>query len=434
MLKEIKKIISVEDLGTTRKEAILSNGTKLVVFERSGMPVYMRAVFLGGSRFDPIEKDGTAHFLEHMVTAGTQKFPTKDKIAAYIERYGGSLSASTGPETLNINSAIGDPDDLEIGFTVLHEMLLAPLFDPKVIETERDSILKELGDKKSNPGEMIWEVYRRLFFQETALGRSTLGSEQSIKAITRDDLVKFYKDIFISGRMAIIVSGGAKIDEVKQLAEKHLLVPQGRGLIDTKLLSVNRKVKISIEPYLGRDQIHLVLGFRAAPIFHPDDAALKVIAEVLGGGRASVLNKKLRLEKGLVYSVNAWSVKFTDAGAWLVKTSTSKDKLQEVVEIIEDEIKRVVDAGLTPEEVNFAQDKIVKSKRMQLQSSEQWVNWHTAIELNQKQLYTLTDYIRSIMQVTPEMTKTVAQTYFGSDKWYLGMCGDISSKDAIVNF
>ena len=141
----------------------------------------------------------------------------------------------------------------------------------------------------------------------------------------------------------------------------------------------------------------------------------------------------MRLEKGLVYSVNAWSLESTDAGAWIVKTSTSKDNAQEVTTIITDEVKRVLDKGLTKEEVMFAQNKIVKSKRMELQSSGSWVDWHATKELTSELPHTLADYTKDIIDVTPEMTMSVAQKYFGNNKWYLGMCGDIAKKDIVVS-
>lgn len=130
------------------------------------MPVFARATFLSGSRFDHPGKEGTSHFLEHMIVAGTKRFPSKDKLAAYIEQFGGGFSAFTGADSVSVNVAVGDPADLEKAFEVMHEILTESTFESSTVETERGSILRELGDKKSNPSEMVWEVYRKLFFRE----------------------------------------------------------------------------------------------------------------------------------------------------------------------------------------------------------------------------------------------------------------------------
>jgi len=424
--------VRMEDLGVTRQDNTLSNGTELVLFEKPGTPVYMRAVVLGGSRFDPIGRDGTSHYLEHMLAAGTQKFPTKDKLAAYIEQYGGGFSASTGSEVVNINSAVGDPQDLDVAFEVMHEMILASLFAPNTLETENASILKELGDKKSNPGEMIWEVYRRLFFQGTEVGRSTLGTEESIKGITGEDLLQFYRDRFRSGRMALVVGGGVTLAQIVEHVEDQLLLPEGTRPESVGLLPVHRNEEISVEHYSDKEQVHPVFGFRTTPVSHPDSAALTVMAEILAGGRASTLSKKLRLERGLVYSVFAGRLELSDAGTWTVKTSTSRDKLQEVVDVICDEIKRVSDSGLNEDEIHFAQRKLIKSKRMQLQSSGSWVAWHATRELISRQPFSLEDNTRSLLEVTSEKTRDVAQEYFGADRWYLGLCGDVTENNIMV--
>ena len=81
-------MLTLSDFGVARKEVVLSNGLKLVVFERPNTLVAIRVLTFAGSRFDPADKQGLAHFVEHMAINGTKKFPTKDKIAAYIEEYG----------------------------------------------------------------------------------------------------------------------------------------------------------------------------------------------------------------------------------------------------------------------------------------------------------------------------------------------------------
>lgn len=425
--------ITPESLGASRKETELSNGTKLVVLEKPNAPVHMRAIFFSGQRFDPIGREGTSHFLEHMLVAGTPRFPSKDKLAAYIEQYGGGLGASTSNETLKINSAVADPKDLGVCTEIMHEMLLESLFDPKTIEMERGSILKELGDKKSNQERMLWELYPILFFKGSPTGRSILGSEETIKSITRDDLVRFYHEAITSGRLTLLTCGGVTVDEVKQFAEKDLLVPVSQPLQMSRELPINRDTPILVEQYKGRDQVHLMFGFRTQSQEGSENVALQMIAEVLGGGRSSTLQKKLRYERGLTYGASAFTLEESDSGVLLIKTSTSKDKLQEVMDVVTDEIKRIINQGLTPEEVTFAKMKMIKSLRMQLQASSNWVSMYSDWERGVGSPFGITAYTKEISKCTPALIQGVAQKYFGSDKWYLGMCGDVSPNDIKVN-
>lgn len=429
-----RAMFTLADLGAQFRHTTLSNGTRVVVFERPGMPVYLRACFLSGSRFDDGDQQGTAHFLEHMLVAGTKRFPSKDKLAAYIEQYGGVFGATTSSDALNINVGIGDPADAEKAFEVLHEMLFESLFDEKALETERGSVLGELRDRLSNPGMMVWDVASRLIFQGTVLAQSTVGLRQAIEAMTKDQVVAFFRKNLTAERMLLVVSGGITLETVVAHTERLLAMPASSSKPDmSKSLPVIRAHAIDIERYVGKEQVHLVLGFRTVPAHHPDTFALDIIAQVLGGGRASVLNRELRYQRGLTYSVGAWQRDFADAGMWAIKTSVAKEKVQEVLDVITTVISRVRDQGLTEEEVQFAKSKIMKSQRMELQTSASWVDFHAYQQLLSSESWTLVEYLRGISLVTPEDTKVIAKKYLSPDKGYLALCGDISEDTVRVH-
>lgn len=426
-------MLSLADLGTKYRQTILSNNTRVVVFERPGTPIHLRACFLSGSRFDD-SKEGTAHFLEHMVVAGTKNFPSKDLLSSYIEQYGGVFGASTSSDSLDIYMGIGDPNDLNIILKVLHEMLFESLFDEKILETERGSILGELRERLSNPKTMVWDVAERLIFQGTPLAKSTIGTPQDIEAITKKGILEFFHKNITAGRMILVVSGGITMEDIAKEAENLLLLPSSIKPIFDKQLPIIREETIDIERYIGKDQVHIIVGFRTAPAHHSDAFALDLIAQVLGGGRASVLAKELRYNRGLVYGVGAYQHGFVDAGMWAVKTSTAKEKLQEVLDIITATIARVATQGLTDSEIQFAKNKIIKSKRMELQTSASWVNFHAYKQLLSPEPWTFIDYLQGISKVTSEDIRRVAKKYFGHDKWYLAMCGDITKDEVAINW
>lgn len=397
------------------------------------MPLAINVIFLSGSRFDKNGKEGTAHFLEHMITAGSSKFPSKDKLAAYIEQYGGVFGASTSDDTMNVNVSLGDPSDVSRAFDVLHEILLDPFFEEKIIETERGSMLREIGEIMSNSQRLIWEIYDKLFFQGTEVGRSTVGSEDSIPLISKEDVSDFYKNNLVSGKMALIVSGGVKLDSLIKEAEDKILLPRSERFTLNKDLPIIRNNPVMIEYDKNADKIYLVFGFRAVGESNIDFFPLRVITNILGGGRASTLSKKLRYERGLVYIVSAGTHILSDAGTVWVSTSVLKEKLQETLNIITEEIKRVVKEGLTEEEVNFSKNKIVKSKRMTMQTSESWAGFNSYAEVVGPKVITLLDYLKGIEAVTSGDTKKVAQKYFTSNNWYLALHGNIKENEVEIN-
>ncbi len=427
-------MIKLQDLGTTRQEAILSNGVRLVFFERPGTPLSLRAHFFSGSRFDPQGKKGLAHFMEHMIVAGTKRFSTKDKLAAYIEQYGGGFNAFTGSEGLAINVAVADPADINILTEVLGEILTKSLFDEKTLETERGSIFKEIGDRNSSPEKRLWELYAKLFFQEQDLGHSPLGTEKSVQSISKTDILNYYNTKLVSGRAVFVASGGSNLGTLKQKLEL-VSVPSGGDLKIGKPLKITRKENTLVEPYTGKDQVHLMIGFRTCESFHLDMPALDLIATILGGGRASTLTRLLRQEKGLVYTVSASSFGYSDTGAWRVKTSTGRNNVQEVLDTICTELNRIYEGKITQDELQFAKDKTIKSQRMELQTSGSWVDFHSYRELITPTMHwTVEDLINDISSVTLEDLSRVGNKYFTKGSWFLAMCGDIDKDEITVNF
>jgi predicted Zn-dependent peptidase len=124
-------------------------------------------------------------------------------------------------------------------------------------------------------------------------------------------------------------------------------------------------------------------------------------------------------------------MEFSGGGICGIKTSASKEKLQEVINIITAEVRRVIQHGLDDTEIQFAKDKIAKSKRMELQSSSSWVNFHAHPQLLSQTPWTLIDYLREIEKVSNDDIKRVAEKYFSSDKWYLALCGDITEAPSV---
>lgn len=429
------KIPSFSDFNVTKHSAILSNGVRVTLFERPKAPITIRLSFLSGSRFDPVGKEGLAHFTEHMVVAGTKKFPSSDVIATFIEGLGGYYNASTGLDVFNIHTAVVEPEDFPQAVTLVNEVVNFPLFDTKIIETERGSILREYGRTESNPGMYLHIVRRNLFFQDTPSSRATLGSKETIEAITKEDLVSYYNAMLTSGRAQITISGGIGIDEVVKGLESGLVMQKSSRFVINEMLPIIRKKAVEIKKYTTNDQLNIDFGFRASPRYTEDEIPLTLLGNIMGSGFASVLYKKLRSEKGFVYGVSAGYGGSVDAGSFAVTTSIAKKNLQEVLDIISGEFDRATLGKITTIELDFFKTKRIKSQKRIMQTSDSWVDFHAYDELigNEKRL-SLPEFLEKINQVTLDDITRVSKKYLVKDSWYLAVCGDIEEKDIVVHY
>ena len=427
-------MLTLEDFGVSYHEATLSNGLRVVLFERPHAPIAFRVVLFAGNRFDPQGKEGLAHFTEHMILGGTKQFPTREDLGLYIETYGGTYGAETGSDVMSVRASVGDPADTQAPFNILRGAICEPLFNSGAIETEHGVILDELRRERANPASMIGQLWRRLLFQSTELGRPILGTEESLRAITKQDIENFHTRLFHSGNAVLLASGGIGIEQLREIAERSFAVPRGTPFVYSQPIDQKRDIPVMIEQYQGIEQIHLVFGFRTVPLAHKDYMPLNLLSGIFANGRISVLRKRLRNELGLVYGESAYAVASGDSGAFFIKTATAKVHVQQVLDVITREIIRIADDGVSEDQLEHVKNRIVKSRRLNMQSSSDWVDFHGHGALFRKDQWTLVNFFSEIATVTPEDIQRVAKTYFGSDKWYLGMCGDITEQDVRVNW
>ncbi|HSX14375.1 MAG TPA: pitrilysin family protein [Candidatus Saccharimonadales bacterium] len=420
--------------GIKKHTFALKNGLRVVLFERANMPIHLRAAFKAGCKYDPPGKEGLAHFSEHLLLAGTKRFPSSTELGAFIEQYGGWYNANTPKEEINLDIAIGDPADTEVAFEMMGEMLTTSLFLPQSIVSERESVLGEVGEWEANPSKQIWEVQNRLYFQGTPLGRHGVGTTSGVKASKRDDLVSFVSETITSDRGVVVVAGGISKQDAENLSEIHFgNLHRSRADFSDGEAKVLRQKPILIVPKENR-QIQLTLGFRTCPMAGADEAALDVISAVLGRGGSSSLQRVLRHDQALVYSVWAESVNLA-AGGWIsVETTAAKAKLQQILDAICLEFRRVYKGKLSQAEIDLAKAKIVKSTRLYLQSSYDVALSHSRYSLQVDSGWDVFDYDKRVSAVTADDIKRVGNKYFRPGEWYLGLIGDVKESDFSVNY
>lgn len=415
----------LSEFGTTFSKSKLNNGVNVFSFYRPGMPICVRAVFFAGARFDTIS--GISHFLEHMLVAGTEKFPSKDKLAEPLEKVGGSFSASTSLNSARLNINVPQKKDLNIGLEILGEMLFKSLFDDKTIENERSSIISEIGEAEEDPYYELDNFYYSMIFKKTPLENNVIGNKDSVNKIEKQDLLNFKNDFLRAGRMCILISGGIKINECLPLLNKYLAKHKTEKYFDApEIAPINRENFVGYKPFKNNKQVYAKMGFRTIGMNENDKemASLDLIAGVLGKGRASRLIKELRYKKGLVYSISAGQNNYPDAGVFNISTSFEHSKLKDVIEIIIDELKKIERNGINKDELEFIKSATIKSAFNNMQTSWSWINVHEdEMIFNPNLSRTLEYYMNKIDSLTLKEVNATAKKYLHKDNFYIALCG-----------
>lgn len=416
------KKLTLKDFGIKREEKTLKNGCRVILYEKKNSPLFMKACFLAGSRFDSKGKEGLAHFVEHMLVSKTKNFETKDKLAVSLEKYGGSFSISTNNNFISINGEIGDISDFDILMNFFNEVINNPIFTKKNFLTERESIINEIGNLNFSSSGFFNKIFLDTFYEETPLKKNTLGTEESLKNINLKDIVGFYNKNITSQNCTIISCGDIKIDElVKKIEQKIKFKNRGENEINNILYPLPTEgKKIFLDNALSNQSL-INIGFRVPSGFNYSPE-IEAIGMILADGRASRLKKKLRYDKGWVYAIYSSYRIYQDAGGFLIKTTANQKTVDGVIKIIISEIKEVRRKGVTKTELAFIKDKTYKSVKIDLQTSKDWVNNNYSSEILYKNKETRLDLVNKIIKVTNKDIIKISNKYLSEEKAYIGIC------------
>ena len=183
-----------------------------------------------GSHQNPLDRPGLAHFLEHMLFLGTEKYPEAGEYPAFISQHGGQHNAFTAPENTNYFFDI-DPDYLEPALDRFSQFFIAPLFNPEYVERERFAVESEFKARLQDDARRVQDVYQVLMNPAHPAGRFAVGNlatlTDSEEQPLREDLLAFYNRYYSAHLMALAVVGRESLDELqKMVTERFKAVPK----------------------------------------------------------------------------------------------------------------------------------------------------------------------------------------------------------------
>ncbi len=312
------------------KLTTLANGLKIATRSMPGAETAAVSLHAEiGSRHEPAAINGIAHLFEHMVFKGAGGRSARE-ISEAIEDVGGELNAATDRDSTVFTASIL-PEHMALGLELIADMIQRPHFDAAELEREKDVVLQELGEARDTPNDIIFDDLHMAAFADQPLGRSVLGDEASIDAITLADL-QAWRDRYKSGSLCLVAAGKVDHDRVVEHAE-ILFEPLAAGEVDDPEPAIftggNR---------VGRgngDQAHLALGFAAPALLDPEAYAARLFADIAGGGASSRLFQQLREERGMAYSVWASYQPWRDCGLISVYAATARTQSAPAAQLVE---------------------------------------------------------------------------------------------------
>src|ERR1700686_4535034 len=305
----------------------LPNGLRVVTVELPHLHTGMIAAYVrAGSRHESAAQNGISHFLEHLFFRGSEGFPDGRTMNALVEAAGGGLNGATTRDHGSYFSWV-HPEQLEVPFAVLGDMLARPLF--KEIELERKVILEEILDEVDEDGRDIDvdNLSKRALFDGHPLGMKIGGTRETVSALTESDFREQHALAYGARNMVLCCAGPVTHQEVVALAEQAFGdLPAGAPLSDTPLPPFQRGPQlVCVEPH--ESQTEFRLSFPTPAEDDPDFPALLLVRRILDDGLAARLQLAVVERKGLAYAVHAGIDTFSDCGLFELEGACAPHKV-----------------------------------------------------------------------------------------------------------
>ncbi|HEY7604184.1 MAG TPA: pitrilysin family protein [Gaiellaceae bacterium] len=406
----------------------LPNGLRLLTAKMpQAQSVSCFVMLAAGSRYETRESSGIAHFAEHMFFKGTERRPTARDIAGEVDAIGGEFNAFTGKEytAYYVRCAAEHRD---VALDVIVDMLRHSKFDAGEIDREKGVIIEEMNMYFDTPRDFVDGVYEELVYGDHPLGWDIIGRKETVQTATRDTFLDYLGHWYKPSRMVVGVGGRTGDDLVERITD--LLgdledTPTGAPL--PALAAVNgSRVKVHTK---ASDQAHICLGVRSKPIADPDRYVLMVLSTVLGGGMSSRLFTEVRERRGLAYYVFATNHAYTDAGSLYAQAGVDIDRIDDAVETVAAELRKIAADAVPQEELEKAKSFAKGRFALQIESPHGLIMFGLRREVLEGRAPEPEEVIAGIEAVKAGDVQRVAEDLIAADALRLAVIGPFEDAD-----
>ncbi|MFP4475559.1 MAG: M16 family metallopeptidase [Desulfatibacillaceae bacterium] len=406
------------------EKTTLENGIRILTKQ---MP-FVRSASVGiwanvGSRDEQAAANGACHFIEHMIFKGTRRRSAYD-IALEMDAIGGHSNAFTTMEHTCFHGKVLSKH-LPRLVDILTDIFLASVFDPEEVRRERDVIYEEIRMLEDTPDEYLHLLCGAAVFGEHPLGRSILGTRETLSRMDADSLRQCFHDWYRPE--SIIITAGGDVDHqqfVDLISPTFAAMPSGNELPAREAPVPKAGVFVS-ERQL--EQVHLCLATRGLAASDPRRYSYSLLNILLGGNMSSRLFQQIRENRGLAYNVYSFAPAFMDCGMLGVYAAVHQDNVRETIEVILEQMARFRDEKLTPRDLEGAKDYIKGSIFMSAESTDSQMLRLAQNEVQFGRYIPLAEVAANIDEVTADHVVDIASHIFRQDHLALTMLGPVSS-------
>ena len=373
---------------------------------------------------------GTAHFTEHMVFRGTPTRKAGD-IEKEVKSYGGTMNGGV-MQDFTVYYITLPARYLDKAVAMLKDMVQNASFDQKEFDKEREIILNEINMDNDDPDRVLIKRLNETAYTTHPYRYPCMGYPDKFKALSREDLVSYYRDTYVPNKMILTIAGGIDPDMAIAAVESQF---KNIGAPDYAVrdLAPAEPLQIARRDYQEEAQVslaYMAMGFHSTRLASEDLCAMDVLSMILGRGDNSRLNRSLVKGKLLAHTVSAWNYTPKEPGLFVITAITDRDDLKDAQAAVLEEIERIKNAPVSDVELETARRMALSDLIFERQTID-----GLSSDIGKSEAMTGSRdfserYVAKIRAVTRDDIKTVASRYLTEDNLTLVELVPSGTKDA----
>ena len=384
----------------------LPNGIRVIHKEVPRVASHVALVVNAGTRDEQKGEAGVAK--------GTKKRKTFH-ILNRLERVGGELNAYTTKEETWISASFLERD-LGRAIELVSDITFNSTFPEKEIVKERDVILDEIASVLDNPSDVIFDEFEERLFGKHPLGRSVLGTADSVSSLGVKEIKNFVNRNYCSDEMVFASVGSTPIKRFKKMCEKYLVFENGRVKSSTRIAPTPQDI-FDERTEQDTHQIHHILGGLTVGADHPDKLPLTLIANYLGGPAMNCrLSLNIREKYGMAYHIEAGYSPYQDSGVFSVYFGTDRRHHKKVESLVNKELKLLCNNSLGVMQLHDAKKQLLGQIALSQDSGPAMMTGLAKSFLLYNKVQPLSDFFKSIEKISSEDILRVSNLYISPEK------------------
>lgn len=403
------------------------NGMTVLVLEQHFVPIVeIHALIKAGSAQDPPERAGLANLVAGLLDEGTTTRSSK-QLAEQIDFVGGSLGVQADEDFTSASVRILKKD-IDLGFTLLADILQRPAFPKQEFERVRVQILGEITSDKDDPGHVAMKAFNQLVFQNHPYRWPVNGTEDTLGKITLADVQTFYAKEYLPNQVILTIVGDVTVEQATTLVQTHF-GSWKKGVVPSRTVKKPAAIDKRIVQLIEKDltQSTIVIGHHGISRTNPDFYAVTVMNHVLGaGGFSSRLMDSIRDKQGLAYGITSHYDARLMPGSFWVSLQTRTETTNQAINSVLAEMKAIREAPVSDQELADAKSFLMGSFPLRLDTTAKLAKVLAQVEFFGLGFDYFSQYPKWIERVTKEDVQRVAKQYLDPQRYALVVIGNIA--------